>query len=191
MSSPQQNITGLLAEVRRGNKSAESQLGGAVYGELRRIASRHMRLERPGHTLQATALVNEAYMKLLVQDKDWQNRAHFFAVASSLMRRILVDHARARASVKRGGGAARVDLDAIQQDGIFAAGPNKIEKLLILDEALSRLKLLDERHLRIVEMRFFGGMTDKEIADVLGLSERTIVREWGIARAWLHSELSK
>jgi DNA-directed RNA polymerase specialized sigma subunit len=84
-----------------------------------------------------------------------------------------------------------VDLDAIQQDGIFAAGPNKIEKLLILDEALSRLKLLDERHLRIVEMRFFGGMTDKEIADVLGLSERTIVREWGIARAWLHSELSK
>jgi RNA polymerase sigma-70 factor (ECF subfamily) len=191
MSVPRGEITELLAEVRLGNRSAESRLGVVVYDELRRIASRHMRRERSGHTLQPTALVNDAYMKLLAQDKDWQNRAHFFAVASSLMRRILVDHARQRDAEKRGGGAAKVDFDQINQAGGYAVSTQRSEEMLALDEALSRLKLLDERQLQIVEMRFFGGMTDREIAEVLGLSERTIVREWVQARAWLHSELSK
>jgi RNA polymerase sigma factor (TIGR02999 family) len=191
MSAPQGDITVLLAGLRHGDRAAESQLASLVYGELRRIAARFMRRERSDHTLQATALVNDAYLKLMAQDKDWQNRAHFFAVASSLMRRILVDHARSHHAAKRGGGAVKVDLDQPDGNSGLIFTPKRSEELLALDEALSRLNQMDERQFRIVEMRFFGGMTDQEIAEVLGISIRTVVREWVLARAWLHSELSK
>jgi RNA polymerase sigma-70 factor (ECF subfamily) len=191
MSAPQGDITVLLAGLRQGDRAAESQLASIVYGELRRIAARFMRRERSDHTLQATALVNDAYLKLMAQNKDWQNRAHFFAVASSLMRRILVDHARSHQAVKRGGGAAKVDLDQPDANSGLIFTPERSEQLLALDESLSRLNKMDERQFRIVEMRFFGGMTDQEIAEVLGISIRTVVREWVLARAWLHSELSK
>jgi RNA polymerase sigma factor (TIGR02999 family) len=191
MSAPQGDITVLLAGLRQGDRAAESQLASIVYGELRRIAARFMRRERSDHTLQATALVNDAYLKLMAQDKDWQNRAHFFAVASSLMRRILVDHARSHQAAKRGGGAMKVDLDQPDANSGVIFTPERSEQMLALDEALSRLNKMDERQFRIVEMRFFGGMTDQQIAEVLGISIRTVVREWVLARAWLHSELSK
>ena len=190
MGGQSEEITTLLARVRDGSESAESRLAKVVHQELHRIAARYMRRERPGHSLQPTALVNDAYMKLLAQDKDWQNRAHFFAVASSVMRRILIDHARGRTVAKRGGGMVKVELtDGHVEKGLFTA--QRTEELLALDQALSRLKELDARQHQIVEMRFFGGMTDQEIAAVLRLSDRTIGREWTLARAWLHSELSR
>jgi RNA polymerase sigma factor (TIGR02999 family) len=188
MGTSSGEITALLGEVRRGDQAAGERLATVVYKELRRIAFGHMRRERSNHTLQATALVNDAYVKLLAQDKDWQNRAHFFAVASSLMRRILVDYARQHGAAKRGGLATKVNFEEIRGEP-YTFQP--VEQLLSLDEALSRLMVLDERQFRIVEMRFFGGMTDNEIAAVLGISERTVMREWVLARAWLHSELSK
>lgn len=181
----------LLAGLRKGDGAAESQLAAVVYGELRRIAARYMRRERADHTLQATALVNDAYMKLMAQNKDWQNRAHFFAVASSMMRRILVDHARGHQAIKRGGGVVKLDLEQPDAKAGVIFTPERGEQLLALDEALSRLNHLDERQFRIVEMRFFGGMTDQEIAEVLEISVRTVVREWVLARAWLHGELSR
>ena len=191
MSEERGEITVLLAGLRNGDNGAESRLASAVYGELRRIAARYMRRERADHTLQATALVNDAYMKLMAQDKDWQNRAHFFAVASSLMRRILVDHARSRQADKRGGGAVRLGVENPEANWGLVFTPDRGEQLLALDEALSRLSMLDGRQVRIVEMRFFGGMTDREIAEALGVSVRTVVRDWVLARAWLHCELSK
>jgi RNA polymerase sigma-70 factor, ECF subfamily len=191
MSNEPGEITVLLAGLRNGDSAAESRLATAVYSELRRIAARYMRRERPDHTLQATELVNDAYMKLMAQDKDWQNRAHFFAVASSLMRRIPVDHARGRQAEKRGGGAVRLDFENPEAGWGLVFSPDRGEQLLALDEALSRLSILDGRQVRIVEMRFFGGMTDREIAQALGISVRTVVRDWVLARAWLHSELSK
>jgi RNA polymerase sigma-70 factor, ECF subfamily len=191
MDAPQGDITALLAGMRKRDCAAESRLASLVYGELRRIAARYMRRERSDHTLQPTALVNDAYMRLMAQDKDWQNRAHFFAVASSVMRRILVDHARARHAEKRGGDAVKVELDRPDANPGLVFSPERSEQILALDEALSRLMRLDERQCKIVEMRFFGGMTDQEIADVLVISVRTVVREWVLARAWLHAELSK
>jgi RNA polymerase sigma-70 factor (ECF subfamily) len=191
MGVPQGDITALLAGMRNRDSAAESRLASLVYGELRRIAARYMRRERADHTLQATALVNDAYLKLMAQDKDWQNRAHFFAVASSVMRRILVDHARARHAEKRGGDVVKVELDRPDAPPGLVFSPERSEQILALDEALSRLNVLDERQCKIVEMRFFGGMTDQEIADVLEISVRTVVREWVLARAWLHAELSK
>jgi RNA polymerase sigma-70 factor, ECF subfamily len=183
-------ITILLGEARQGSKAAQETLASLVYSELRRIALRHMGRERSDHTLQATALVNDAYIKLMAQNRSWQNRAHFFAVASSLMRRILVDYAREHSAAKRGGGRGKVSLDnsAIRGEPLDFGGS---EEVLAVDEALSRLMVLDERQFRIVEMRFFGGMTDREIAAVLGISTRTVIREWTLARAWLHNELSK
>lgn len=180
-------ITQLLGELRGGDRSAEARLAPLVYPELRRIAGNYVRKERPGHTLQPTALVHEAYLKLVGREKDWQNRSQFYGVASALMRCILVDYARSRNAQKRGGGL-QVELEK-NQPGL----PDKQEsiELLALDEALSRLSKLDERQCRIVEMRFFGGMTEREIADAMGLSERTVKRDWVLARAWLHAELSR
>jgi RNA polymerase sigma-70 factor, ECF subfamily len=179
-------VTELLAEVRMGNKTAESRLISLIYAELHRIAQRCMCRERPDHTLQATALVNEACIKLLNQDIDCQNRPHLLAMAAHSMRCILVDYARARLSLKRGGACQRIDLD----NAIFFSD-NDIEKTLALDQALSRLAEWDPRQCRVVELRFFGGLTEEEIAEVLGVSVRTVKREWNHARAWLHAEIGK
>jgi RNA polymerase sigma-70 factor (ECF subfamily) len=180
-------ITRLLGEVTRGNQKAESQLMSVVYNELRRIAARHMAHERPGHTLQPTALVNEVYLRLLHQQNiGWQNRAHFFATAAQLMRRVLIDYARTRTAGKRGGVQQAVSLEE-HGDVVL----NKPTDLADLDEALNRLEQLDPRQTRIVELRFFGGLSIEEIATVLHISPRTVRREWSTARAWLYGEMTK
>ena len=181
------DVTQLLMELRAGEAGAEGRLVEAVYWELRRMAVAYMRRERHDHTLQPTALVHEAYMRLIDQrGKDWQNRAHFFGVAAHVMRRILVDHARSRRTTKRGGAARKVELDE-------AAGLSieRSEELLAIDEALSRLARVDERQARIVELRFFGGLSEEETADVLGISSRTVKRDWNVAKAWLFAEIKK
>jgi RNA polymerase sigma-70 factor, ECF subfamily len=181
------HITLLLTELRAENREAESRLVPLVYDELRRMARRHMRGERADHTLQPTALVHEAYLRLVDQrEVRWRNRAHFFGVAAQLMRRILVDYARANKAEKRGGDVAKVPLEEAL---VFTekGGP----ALLALDEALSRLHEFDPRQGRIVELRFFAGLTEEEIAAVLGVSARTIKRDWNIARAWLYKEINK
>ena len=188
MASVAGQITQMLAELRAGDRSAESRLAPLVYAELRKIAMRHMRNERKGHTLQPTALVHEAFMKLVGQEKEWHNRSEFYAVASSVMRHILVDYARKHRAQKRGGG---IDGPPIGDSPVPPPGGSSMEELLALDEALSRLSQIDERHSRVVEMRFFGGMTDAEIAGILGLSVRTVKRDWHMARAWLHSQLTR
>jgi RNA polymerase sigma-70 factor (ECF subfamily) len=156
-----------------------------VYEELRRVAQNHLRLERPNHTLQPTALVHEAFLKLVAQRKaDWQGRAHFFAVASQLMRRILVDYARGRLSAKRGGRQVKLPLDQV-----FVLSPGRCDELLALDESLERLGKLDARQSRVVELRFFGGLSVEEAARVLGVSPKTVKREWSMAKAWLYGEM--
>ncbi len=191
MGGSSSEITTLLAKLRSGNDAVKIRLASLVYDDLRRIAGRHMKRERFDHTLQATALVHEAYLELVSQDKKWENRSHFFAIASSLMRRILVDYARAHRAQKRGGGnTVHVRVDELKNE-FLAFIPARGEELLALDESLSRLTELDARQCHIVEMRFFGGMTDTEIAEALGISVRTVLREWALARAWLHAELSK
>jgi len=180
-------ITSLLAALRRGDPNAESNLVELIYGELHERAQKHMRLERSGHTLQPTALVHETYLRL-IQDNalDWENRAHFYATASIVMRRILVDHARKRASAKRPDAKQRVEL------GDFLAAPSpRIEQLLILDEALTHLAKMDARQARVVELIYFGGLTEEEVAEALGLSVRTVKRDWRDARAWLQAELER
>ncbi|HTD54328.1 MAG TPA: sigma-70 family RNA polymerase sigma factor [Silvibacterium sp.] len=184
---PDHSISQLLYEVSHGNRDAEAALMTQVYGELRRLARKYMRAERANHTLQATALVNEAYLRLMGQEgASWQNRAHFFAAAAQLMRHILVDHARAHRAGKRGGEQHQVTLT----EGI-AAEENKSVEVLALHEALEKLALLDARQARVVEMHFFGGLTFTEIAYVLDASERTVKRDWTMARAWLKLELAK
>ncbi len=158
-----------------------------VYDELRRQARNYMAREQGLQTLQPTALVHEAYLKLVDQTRvNWQNRAHFFGVASTVMRRILVDHARANATGKRGGAAARLSLEDVQ-----ISVEERASDLVALDEALKNLAKFDERKSKIVEMRFFGGLTDGEIAEVLGVSTRTVLREWKTARLWLYRELNE
>lgn len=180
-------VTVLLRRFRGGEAAAADQLLRLVYQELRRIAGAFMRDERPGHTLQPTALVNEAWLRLADQTRvDWRDRAHFFGVAAQIMRRVLVDHARARLAGKRGAGAAVVSLDWIEID----SGPRKLEEILAVDEALERLRRLDPQQAQIVEMHYFAGMTVKETAEVLGVSPRTVDREWALANAWLRRELS-
>jgi RNA polymerase sigma factor (TIGR02999 family) len=177
-------VTRLLLAWRRGDQSALHELMPLVYDELHRIARRCMRGERPGHTLQPTAVVNEAYLKLTGgPDVAWQNRAHFFAVAARAMRRILVDHARSRETKKRGGKGGRhvVDSGLLEQ-------PRPIE-LLVLDETLEKLTALDEEQGRIVELRFFGGLTEEETAEVLEVSPKTVHRKWLLAKAFLHRAL--
>ncbi len=179
-------ITQLLGELNAGNAEAVTRLTELVYDELHRIASRAMNGERRDHTLQATVLVHEAYIQLVNrEDQSWQNRAHFFAVAAQLMRRILIDHARARQAAKRGGRQVKVQLDDI---AVFS--DDHCDELIIIDEALVRLWERDERLCRVVELKFFGGLTEEEIAEVLSISPRTVKRDWKVAKAWLHGELS-
>ncbi len=169
-----------------GDQAAFDQLIPVVHQELRRIARRHMAGERPDHTLQPTALVNEAYLRLIdVQQMRWQNRAHFFAMASRVMRRILIDLARSKGSRKRGAGAAKVSLD----EGMLIGGdPGR--DLLALDDALQALAAVDIRKSQVVEMRFFGGLSIKETAEALGVSPETVLRDWKLAKAWLLREMA-
>lgn len=179
-------VTQLLAELRNGSADAESRLAVLVYDELHRIAVRQMGRERQNHSLQASILVHEAYLGLVGQhEQNWQNRAHFFAVASQYMRRLLVDHARKRNAVKRGGG-----LEPLQLEDAFVFTDSKCDELIAVDRALERLAAIDPRQCRIVEMRFFAGLTEDEIAAALGVSSRTVKREWNVAKAWLHGEFS-
>jgi RNA polymerase sigma factor (TIGR02999 family) len=178
-------ITELLRKVSRGNEKAESQLIAVVYNELRRVAAHHMAHERHDHTLQPTALVNEVYLRLLQQQNvGWQNRAHFFAIAAQLMRRVLIDYARTRTAGKRGGVQRPVALEEHT-----VALENKPTDLADLDEALNRLEQIDPRQTRIVELRFFGGLTVEEIASVMHMSARSVRRDWSSARAWLYGEM--
>ena len=189
------DITGLLVAWGAGDHTAGEQLLPAVYAELRRQAARAMRRENSDHTLQPTALVHEAYLRLVDQRRvEWRSRAHFFGVAAHLMRRILVDHARGRQAAKRGGGAQRLVIaDALAEACIAGASPDVDAGLdvLALHEALERLAELDPDQARLVELRYFGGLTIEETADALGVSPATVKREWAIARSWLRRELSR
>jgi RNA polymerase sigma-70 factor, ECF subfamily len=186
-SSQTTEVTQLLREFRPGDRAAVDRLFAAVYDELRSLAGQFFRHERADDTLQATALVHEAYMKLVDQTRvDWQGRTHFLAVAAQAMRRILVDHARQRDAAKRGGGQNRVLLDESLLPGVERA-----DDVLAVDEALSRLLQLDPCQAQMVEMRFFGGMSVEETASALGMSKRSAEREWTMARAWLRRELSE
>jgi RNA polymerase sigma factor (TIGR02999 family) len=179
-------ITQLLAEWSNGNQTALDKLYPLVYEELRRMAHRFMRRERQGHTLQTTALINEAYLRLVDQkDVHWANRSHFFSISAQIMRRILVDHARGYARKKRGGGAHKVTLDQVALVSKEAA-----EELLLLNDALKDLAKTDPRRSQVVELRFFGGLANNEIAEVLHVSENTVTRDWNLARAWLYQQLS-
>lgn len=182
-------ITRLLQEWRGGNAQALEQLMPLVYRELHSLASRHLSRERRDHTLQTTALLHEAYLRIAGQrEADWQSRAHFFGIAAQAMRRILVDHARRDGRVKRGGGVPHVDLGEIDPPNPQA--PIDTVDAYALDQALSRLEALDPDQGRMVELRFFGGMTIEETAEVMGRSTATIKREWAVARAWLYRELT-
>jgi RNA polymerase sigma factor (TIGR02999 family) len=182
------DVTGLLVAWTNGEEAARSRLIEAVYNELRRLAGTHLRRERIDHSLSPTGLVHEAYLKLIDQRRvRWQNRAHFFGIAAHVMRRILVDHARAHNAAKRGAGA-RVPLDQAEAVGEPGAWPRDVD-LLALDTALDRLAALDERQGRLVELRFFGGLTIDETATVLAVSPATVKHDWALARAWLYREL--
>jgi RNA polymerase sigma factor (TIGR02999 family) len=188
MSVPSpKELSQLLVAWRGGDKTALDRLTPLVHEELRRLAKHYMRGERPGHTLQATALVNEAYMRLIdYREMQWQNRAHFFAVAAQLMRRVLVDHARSRNYAKRGGIQQRLSLSEADQ---VADKPDV--DLAALDDALKTLAEMNEQQSRIVELRFFGGLTIEETAEVLGISHATVERDWAVARAWLRREIQR
>jgi RNA polymerase sigma-70 factor (ECF subfamily) len=182
-----QEITQLLMNWSQGDKAALDQLVPLVYPELRRLAKRHMDRESPAHTLQTSALINEAYLKLVDQQNvKWQNRAHFFAMAAQVMRHILVDHARTRNYAKRGGGAPKLPLDEAAALTAQRAG-----QLIALDDALTDLASLDERKSQIIELRFFGGLSLEETAEVMKISPSTVQREWRAAKAWLHHTMSK
>ena len=186
-------ITTLLKAWSSGDSDALDRLTPLLYDELRRLARGYLRHERGGQTLQATALVNEAYLRLVdVKGVDWQDRTHFMAVAARIMRRILVDAARTRASVKRGGDMARVDHStALDFDRLAAPGSARAAELCALDEALNSLSEIDPRRAQVIELRFFGGLTVEEAADVLKVSPQTVMRDWKLARAWLARELRR
>ncbi len=178
-------VTKLLAELKSGKPEAQAKLIPLVYQHLHRLAASYMRRERPDHTLQATALVHEAYMRLVSQgETDWQDRAHFFGIAAHLMRQILVEHARARQAGKRGSAVEKLALDQALE---FT--PARSRELVELDNALESLEQIDPRQARVVELRFFGGLTVEETAEVLGIAPRTVKRDWRVARAWLHGEI--
>ena len=180
------DVTRLLVDWSNGDQAALDKLLPLVNDELRRLARRYMRRESPGHTLQTSALVNEAYLRLIDQKHvQWQNRAHFFGIAAQLMRRILIDHARSHHYAKRGGGALKVSLDEAA-----AVTEARAAELLAVDEALEKLTAMDERKGRIVELRFFGGLTEEETAEVIGVSLPTAQREWRAAKAWLRRMLT-
>src|SRR4028118_290462 len=181
------DITQLLIEWNGGDESALEQLMPLVYGELHQIARRHLRRESPERTLQTTALVHEAYLRLIDQTRaNWQNRAQFFGVAANMMRRILIDHARKRVRDKRGGGAIKLSLD----DGSVDVSDERASELVALDEALEKLAAQDADKARLVELRYFGGLSIEETAEVLGVSIATVNRQWRLAKAWLYKEIS-
>jgi RNA polymerase sigma-70 factor, ECF subfamily len=184
-ASPQE-ITKQLIAWSEGDQAALEKLIPAVYQELRRMADHYLHGEKTGHSLQPTALVHEAYLRLIDQTKvQWQNRAHFFGVAAQMMRRILIDHAKAKHRQKRGGTAQKVSLDEV---GVFT--PQRAAELIALDEALLELSKIDERKSRIVELRYFGGLSVGETAQILGISDKTVMRDWNLAKAWLYQQLA-
>ncbi len=188
---PPQDVTRMLADWRDGDRSALNELLPIIYDELRQLAASYLRRESAGHTLQATALVNEAYLRLVGQAQvNWQNRAHFFGAAANLMRQILIQHARAKHAEKRGGKAQKLYLDEIR-----GLADNLIKEqnldLLALDDALNQLTTIAPQQGRVVELRFFAGLSIEETAEALGISPVTVKREWNMAKAWLHRELSK
>ena len=179
------DVTHILVEVSRGNGQAAEELLPLVYDELRRIAGARMAQEAAGHTLQPTALVHEAWLRMVGEGaRTWQNRAHFFGAATEAMRRILIDSARRKSRLKRGGNRERVDIDDLD---LAAATPD--DKMLLIDEALERLQTEDAEKAKIVVMKFFGGLTNQEVALSLGVTERTVERQWAYARAWLFREI--
>jgi RNA polymerase sigma factor (TIGR02999 family) len=185
MLSQSAEITGLLKAWSGGDQAALDRLAGHVYSELRVIARRYMRNQRAGNSLQTTALVNEAYLRLVdVKNIDWQQRAQFFALSAQIMRRILVDAARARGSHKRGGGAVKLNVDEIP-----VVAPERESSLVALDEALEEFAKMAPRQAKVVELRYFGGLREEEVAEVLKTSVRTVRRDWDLARSWLKREL--
>jgi RNA polymerase sigma factor (TIGR02999 family) len=186
MSPDRQDVTSLLQQWRGGNHEALDQLMPIVYNELRRLAGRCLQSERPGHTLRATALVHEAYIRLMDADIGWQDRAHFYAVAARVVRRILVEYARTHSRQKRGGGEEPIPLDEA-----VIVGPEAASTVLDLDEALQRLSALDARKSDIIQLIFFGGLTYDETAAALNISPATVHRELTLAKAWLHRELAQ
>jgi len=184
-SATQRDVTRLLVEWGDGDEAALARLMPLVYDELRRLARHYMRRERPGHTIQPTALVNEAYLRLVEQTNiRWQNRAHFFGIAAGVMRRVLCDHARARLADKRGGGAVRVSLVEAE-----ARPDEQTTDVLALDEALGELAEVDPRKARVVELRYFGGLSVEETAEVLKVSRSTVLHDWNMAKAWLYKQV--
>ena len=187
MGSPQADVTALLLQLKQGNHEAGEKLIPLVYEELKRLARSYMRRERPDHTLQTTALVHEAYLKLVRQHAvNWQGRSHFFGIAAQLMRRILIDHARGQLRGKRGGVKEVLPLDEA-----LVFSPEHSKELVKLDEALERLSKLDARQSQIVELRFFGGLSVEETSEFLGVSPKTVKRDWAVAKVWLHGELRR
>jgi RNA polymerase sigma-70 factor (ECF subfamily) len=187
VDQPSHDVTQLLHDWSDGDKSAAERLMPLVYDELRRLAGAYLQRERSDHTLQPTALVNEAYLRLVDQSRvSWQNRQHFFGIAAQLMRRVLVDHAREHAAEKRGGLRHKVSLD----EANISTGERAAE-LVALDEALTKLTKIFPRKGRVVELRFFGGLSVEETAEVLGISDKTVMREWQSAKLWLYRELDR
>jgi RNA polymerase sigma factor (TIGR02999 family) len=183
-SSPE-DVTLLLSELQNGNQEAASKLMPLIYNELRRLAKGYMRRERAEHTLQATALVHEAYLKLVKQPSvNWKGRSHFFGIAAHLMRQILIDHARGHLRERRGGA-----YEVVSFDEALVFSPGQSAELVRVDEALERLAKLDQRQSKIVELRFFGGLSVEQAAEFLGVSPKTVKRDWSVAKAWLHGEL--
>jgi RNA polymerase sigma factor (TIGR02999 family) len=186
MQSQADDITGMLVRWREGDRSALDRLLPLIRTEMRRLARRHLGRERKDHTMQPSSLVQEAYLRLLPNaDGGWQNRAHFFAVASHVMRHVLVDYARERRRAKRGGGAVHIPMDAA-----VTLSPDQVDEIVAVDLALQRLAKADERKSRVLEMRFFGGLSVEETAEALGVAPNTVIRDWNFARAWLRRELA-
>ena len=182
-----ENLTRLLVDWGNGDAQALERLVPLVYRDLRRLARRYLRSEPPGHTLQSTALVHEAYLRLIDQrNTHWQNRAHFFGISAQLIRRILVDHARARKAGKRGGNAAKIQID----DSVAAHESQGLD-LVVLDDCLKTLSGIDPQQARVIELRYFAGLTVEETAEVMHVSPTTVKREWRLARAWLHREIAR
>jgi len=187
MTTTKEQVTTLVAEAQSGKQDSVNELMRLLYGELRRLAASYLRRERSGHTLQPTALVNEAYLRLLEQEQtDWKNKSHFMAIAAQAMRRVLVDHARRRHAEKRGGPLPRLSLEEVIVYSQEQAG-----ELIVLDELMERLARIDPQQARVVELRVFGGMTVEETAEVLGISPATVKRDWAMAKAWLAREMDR
>ena len=178
------DVTRLLQNLNAGNREAVDALVPLVYAELRKLAAHYLKSEREEHTLQPTALVNEAYLRLVNQETEWQNRTHFFAMAANLMRRILVDYARSSKAEKRGGAAEKIALE-----DAFVFVKERPAQMIALDEALEELARIDPRRSRVVELKFFGGLNNEEIAEVLDVHVNTVLRDWNLARAWLKTQI--